>query len=99
MTSTISDQHLTEGEIVRVVDAQLAHDEHERVQTHASVCTSCAQAISLARRRKTRLSALLSVTDHEMPVLLLPADTTVLDLADARARRGVSVRWLPERAW
>jgi hypothetical protein len=89
---TQAEQHLTEGEVIRAVDQQLAPDEQARVSEHLRSCASCSEQLQRAQRRLARLANVLEAADFAVPAATVPTSKSrVIDLGAARARR--AQRW------
>jgi anti-sigma factor RsiW len=85
MNTAISDQHLTDAEVSRAVDAQLDADERTRVEAHLAHCDTCRAMLTRAETRTRRLSALLQRTDFDVPPMSVSTKTG-RDILDFRAR-------------
>lgn len=82
MHSSVANEHLSDGDIVQVMDGQTAGPGHERAASHLAGCDVCAARLRQLRRRSVRLTRLLGEADWEVPPARVPHEMPV-----RRARR------------
>ena len=91
-----TEQHLTDGEVIGMLDDALPAAERTRADEHLATCVTCRERMQRQRRRQQRLSALLQQTDFAVPNAA-PPQKDVIDLrVGARRRRD---RRFVEQPW
>jgi hypothetical protein len=87
-------EHLDDGALVRIADADAAPLAAERA--HVDACTECAARLASVRRRSVRLSAVLARADLPLPALSIPgpASATVIPLRRAASPRPAVPGWM-----
>ncbi|HLL46986.1 MAG TPA: zf-HC2 domain-containing protein [Longimicrobiaceae bacterium] len=94
MPTSLAEEHLSDGEIVRLLDGETDAGERARLEAHAAGCEACGARLRQLRRRSARLSGILLASDPEAP----PAPTEVPDeLTLRRMRRAGEARPVPAR--
>lgn len=75
MTETIPlVPHLSDGELVRLLDGECDPAERERAEAHTASCEPCAARLARLRQRTTRLAQMLERADFPVPHAPAPAD-------------------------
>jgi anti-sigma factor RsiW len=85
MSVTLADGHLSDGEMVQLMDGELAGPERERADAHLTACEVCGGRLRRLRGRSLRLGALLREADWEVPPAQAPDELSV-----RRARRAAA---------
>lgn len=88
MLTLLPDEHLSDGDLVRLLDAEGESAERERTDGHLRGCQPCTERLDSLRRRSQRLSLLLAQTTPAAP------EPDVLSVVRARKRRQASPPWL-----
>lgn len=97
MPTSLAEEHLSDGDLVRLLDGELDAEERARVEAHAAGCEACAARLRRLRRRSARLSGILLASDPQAP----PAPVQAPDeLALRRASRDRQAHSAPApRPW
>lgn len=96
MLTMLEDIHPPDGELVRLLDGELAAAERTRAEDHVNRCSACRERLHRLERRSTRLTALLQESDWDTPAVS-PAFLAELERKHARAPRMRSR--VVERPW
>ncbi len=89
MPATLTEGHLSDDELVRLLDGQLEARERPRVESHSARCDACGARLRRLRRRSARLTGILLASDPEAP----PAPARAPDeltLRRMRRARGIA---------
>jgi hypothetical protein len=97
MPTSLAEEHLSDGDMVRLLDGEMDPGERARLEAHAAGCEACASRLRQLRRRSARLSGILLASDPEAP----PAPAEAPDeLTLRRIRRDREARTAPApRPW
>lgn len=100
MTTSLAEGHLSDGDIVRLLDEELDPGERARVEAHVTACEECSRRVRGIRRRSARLGELLRSSDWEAPPAPVAVPVTAPEvsrdeLARRRARRERERRTAP----
>jgi hypothetical protein len=87
MQTSAADGHLSDGEIVQLVDGVLAGPGRERADAHLAGCDACGGRLRQVRTRSVRLAHLLADADWPVPPARVPDELSV-----RRTRRTVWLR-------
>jgi hypothetical protein len=95
MNTPLTNTHLSDGDLVRLLDGEADAPEREHADQHLAKCAECRQRLQTLQHRSARLSEVLASSDWKAP----PAPTVPdeLELRRARKRRMDAVR--PTRSW
>lgn len=94
MSAVASRAHLSDGELVRLMDGQAEPGEREWGRDHLAACAACDRRFRVLRRRSGAISALLAEADVEVPATLRDAGPRVARMAAASAARHRRVAWM-----
>lgn len=94
MSAVVSRAHLSDGELVRIMDGQAEPGEREWGRDHLATCVACNRRLRELRRRSSAISALLAEADVEVLATLRDAGPRVARKAAASAARHRRVVWM-----
>ncbi|MBW3655506.1 MAG: hypothetical protein KY444_05335 [Gemmatimonadetes bacterium] len=77
MQTSAADGHLSDGEIVQLVDGVLAGPGRERADAHLAGCHACGGRLRQVRTRSARLTHLLAEADWPLPPARVPDELSV----------------------
>jgi len=94
MRGFVAGVHLSDGDLVRLLDGQAEPGESARGRDHLAACVDCDRRLRDLQRRSASISALLAGADFDVPPALRDAGPRVARRARAAAARRKRIVWL-----
>src|SRR5690606_13250297 len=94
MRGFVAGVHLSDGDLVRLLDGQAEPGESARGRDHLAACVDCDRRLRDLQRRSASISALLAEADFDVPPALRDAGPRVARRARAAAARRKRIVWL-----
>lgn len=94
MSGIVAGVHLSDGDLVRLLDGQAEPRESAWGTDHLVVCVDCDRRLRNLQRRSAAISTLLADADFDVPAALRDAGTRVARMARAATARRRRIVWL-----
>ena len=94
MRGFVAGVHLSDGDLVRLLDGQAEPRESAWGTDHLVVCVDCDRRLRNLQRRSAAISTLLADADFDVPAALRDAGTRVARMARAATARRRRIVWL-----